>query len=199
MRMALVGMILSCMSVVPSPRVQSPTPVRPGIEVFLANVPAALRGKRVALITNQSAVDRARTSDIDLIAHHKHLKLVALLAPEHGIRGDAPAGAKSGRREGSKDRHPDLLAVQVGGPWSHAGDASRCRRPDLRPAGSGRPHLDLRLDDGTGDGGGGEEREFRSSCSIGPIRSAGRSSKVRCSIRSSSRSSGCIRFRRGTG
>src|SRR5688572_26972622 len=74
--------------------VQDRAAVRPGIEVFLANVPQALRGKRVALITNHSAVDRARTSDIDLIAQHKHLKLVALLAPEHGIRGDAPAGAK---------------------------------------------------------------------------------------------------------
>jgi len=73
---------------------QSVAPVRPGIEVFLGNVPQALRGKRVALITNSSAVDRARTSDIDLIAQHKQLKLVALLAPEHGIRGDAPAGAK---------------------------------------------------------------------------------------------------------
>ena len=68
--------------------------VRPGIEVFLNNVPSALRGKRVALITNHSAVDRAGTADIDLIAKHPHLKLVALLAPEHGIRGDAPAGAK---------------------------------------------------------------------------------------------------------
>jgi uncharacterized protein YbbC (DUF1343 family) len=73
---------------------QNVAPVRPGIEVFLANVPAALRGKRVGLITNHSAIDRARTSDIDLIAQHKYLKLVALLAPEHGIRGDAPAGAK---------------------------------------------------------------------------------------------------------
>ena len=68
--------------------------VRPGIEIFLNNVPSALRGKRVALITNHSAVDRAGTADIDLIAKHPHLKLVALLAPEHGIRGDAPAGAK---------------------------------------------------------------------------------------------------------
>src|SRR5215211_8531489 len=75
-------------------RGQSPGPVRPGVEVFLANVPSALRGKRVALITNASAVDRARTPDIDLIARHQHLKLVALLAPEHGIRGDAPAGEK---------------------------------------------------------------------------------------------------------
>jgi uncharacterized protein YbbC (DUF1343 family) len=68
--------------------------VRPGIEVLLENVPAALRGKRVGLITNHSAIDRARTPAIDLIARHRDLRLVALLAPEHGIRGDAAAGAK---------------------------------------------------------------------------------------------------------
>ncbi len=68
--------------------------VRPGIEVFLADVPAALRGKRVGLITNHSGIDRARTSDIDLIARHPGLKLVALMAPEHGIRGDAEAGVR---------------------------------------------------------------------------------------------------------
>jgi len=67
--------------------------VRPGIEVFLADVPAALRGKRVGLITNQSATDRAKTPDIDLIARHKDLKLVALFAPEHGIRGTVAEGA----------------------------------------------------------------------------------------------------------
>ncbi|HEY9228865.1 MAG TPA: DUF1343 domain-containing protein [Gemmatimonadaceae bacterium] len=66
--------------------------VRPGIEVFLANVPQALRGKRVALLTNHSAVDRAGTPDIDLIARHPDLKLVALLAPEHGIRGTVMDG-----------------------------------------------------------------------------------------------------------
>jgi len=68
--------------------------VRPGIEVFLGDVPARLRGKRVGLITNQSGIDRSRRSDIDLIAQHPQLKLVALLAPEHGIRGTAAAGAK---------------------------------------------------------------------------------------------------------
>ncbi len=67
--------------------------VRPGVEVFLADVPAALRGKRVGLITNQSATDRARTPDIDLIARHRDLKLVALFAPEHGIRGTVAEGA----------------------------------------------------------------------------------------------------------
>ncbi len=68
--------------------------VRPGIETFLADVPAELRGKRVGLITNHSGIDRARTPDIDLIARHPQLKLVALLAPEHGIRGDAEAGVR---------------------------------------------------------------------------------------------------------
>jgi uncharacterized protein YbbC (DUF1343 family) len=66
--------------------------VRPGIEVFLADVPASLKGKRVGLITNHSAIDRGRNLDIDLIARHRDLQLVALFAPEHGIRGDAPAG-----------------------------------------------------------------------------------------------------------
>ena len=67
--------------------------VRPGIEVFLEDVPAALRGKRVGLIANQSAIDRSGRLDIDLIARRPDLKLVALLAPEHGIRGTAEAGA----------------------------------------------------------------------------------------------------------
>jgi uncharacterized protein YbbC (DUF1343 family) len=68
--------------------------VVPGIEVFLSDVPASLRGKRVGLITNESAVDRSRTPDIDLIARHKDLRLVALFAAEHGIRGTVAAGAK---------------------------------------------------------------------------------------------------------
>jgi uncharacterized protein YbbC (DUF1343 family) len=68
--------------------------IQPGIEIFLANVPAEIKGKRVGLITNASAVDRTKTPDIDLIAQNKDMKLVALFAPEHGIRGTAAAGAK---------------------------------------------------------------------------------------------------------
>ena len=75
-----------------NPPTSDATAVRPGIETFLADVPAALRGKRVGLITNNTGIDRARTPDIDLIARHPHLRLVALLAPEHGIRGDVMAG-----------------------------------------------------------------------------------------------------------
>src|SRR5690349_1910756 len=82
------------------------TKVVPGIEVFLADVPANLRGKRIGLITNASAVDRAGTPDIDRIANFKDLKLVALFAPEHGIRGTAAAGAHIDKEVDSKTGVP---------------------------------------------------------------------------------------------
>jgi uncharacterized protein YbbC (DUF1343 family) len=78
----------------PQPASVADAPVQPGIEIFMAHPPAAVRGKRVGLITNQSAIDRSRKADIDLIAASKDMTLVALFAPEHGIRGTAPAGAK---------------------------------------------------------------------------------------------------------
>jgi uncharacterized protein YbbC (DUF1343 family) len=68
--------------------------VRPGIEALLADVPQQLRGKRVGLITNHAGIDRSGTPDIDLIASHKDLKLAALFAAEHGIRGTAAAGER---------------------------------------------------------------------------------------------------------
>ena len=78
----------------PTPTLQPIGAVLPGIEVFLSDVPQALRGKRVGLITNNTGIDRARVPDIDLIAQHKDLTLVALMAPEHGIRGDAAEGVR---------------------------------------------------------------------------------------------------------
>ncbi|MGH7668624.1 MAG: exo-beta-N-acetylmuramidase NamZ family protein, partial [Gemmatimonadaceae bacterium] len=67
--------------------------VVPGIEVLLRDSLTLVRGKRVGLITNQSGRDRAGQSDIDLLAHAPGVRLVALFAPEHGIRGTAQAGA----------------------------------------------------------------------------------------------------------
>jgi uncharacterized protein YbbC (DUF1343 family) len=61
--------------------------VRPGVEVFVADPPAVVRGKRVGLITNQSGMDRERRSTIDLVRALSDLTLVALFSPEHGIRG----------------------------------------------------------------------------------------------------------------
>ena len=77
-----------------TPSTSATSDVRPGIDVLLADVPEKFRGKRVAFLTNSSGVDRAGVLGIDRVAQHKDLKLVALLAPEHGIRGDAVAGAR---------------------------------------------------------------------------------------------------------
>ncbi len=92
--------------------------VRPGIEMFLSDVPARLRGKRVGLITNQSAVDLSKTPDIDLIAQHKDLKLVALFAPEHGIRGTVAEGAQIDNETDARTGVPvySLYATEDRGP-----------------------------------------------------------------------------------
>jgi uncharacterized protein YbbC (DUF1343 family) len=80
--------------------------VRPGLDVFLADVPAALRGKRIGLIANHSAIDRAGRPAIDLLAEHNDVRLVALFAPEHGIRGTAAAGEKVEDERDSKTGLP---------------------------------------------------------------------------------------------
>lgn len=66
--------------------------IRPGVEVFLENPPAVVRGKRVGLITNHTGNDSRGTSIIDLLVASPTVELVALYSPEHGIRGTAAAG-----------------------------------------------------------------------------------------------------------
>ena len=65
-----------------------------GIEVLLSDRLALLKGKRVALLTNQTGVDRKGVSDVDLLHAHPAINLVALFSPEHGVRGEAQAGEK---------------------------------------------------------------------------------------------------------
>lgn len=79
--------------------------VSPGVEQLLDSVPAALRGKRVGLITNHTGIDARGASIIDRIAASQELRLVALFAPEHGIRGTAADGVKIAS---SKDRRTGL-------------------------------------------------------------------------------------------
>jgi uncharacterized protein YbbC (DUF1343 family) len=101
------ALLIAVGAALPAPSVTSfAADVRPGIEVFLDDVPQRLRGKRVGLITNHAAVDRSKTSDIDLIARHKDLRLVALFAAEHGIRGDVAAGARIGDDRDEKTGAP---------------------------------------------------------------------------------------------
>lgn len=73
--------------------------VKPGLDVFLNSYAHLVRGKRVGLITNQTGVTSGLTQNIDLFFKNRNINLVALFAPEHGIRGDLKAGehVKNGR------------------------------------------------------------------------------------------------------
>jgi uncharacterized protein YbbC (DUF1343 family) len=69
-----------------------PTRVRPGITVLMEDSLALIRGKRIALLTNQTGVDAAGVSDVELLqkdvrAVRARVRLVRLFSPEHGIRG----------------------------------------------------------------------------------------------------------------
>ena len=66
-----------------------------GIDVLETQNFAPLAGKRVGLITNQTGVDRQGRRTIDLLAHARGVKLVALFSPEHGIRGASDARVSS--------------------------------------------------------------------------------------------------------
>lgn len=65
--------------------------VAPGIDVlFEGNYDAALRGKRIGLVTHHAAINREGVRTIQLFkeqAAAKGYKLAALFAPEHGIDG----------------------------------------------------------------------------------------------------------------
>lgn len=66
--------------------------VSPGIAVLAAQGFSRLRGLRVGLVTNPTGVLPGGKSTVDALARADGVKLTALFAPEHGVRGDVPAG-----------------------------------------------------------------------------------------------------------
>ncbi|MDP1836362.1 MAG: DUF1343 domain-containing protein [Chlamydiales bacterium] len=66
-----------------------------GADVLLSGQhDALLKGKRIGLITNHTAINSQRRHTIDLLKAHakkKGFTIVALFAPEHGIKGDSHA------------------------------------------------------------------------------------------------------------
>jgi uncharacterized protein YbbC (DUF1343 family) len=88
-RVSLTALVLACATVPPA---QSQGRVRLGIEVLLSDSMHLVRGKRVGLITNHTGVVPDGRSSIDLLHRANGVRLTALFAPEHGIRGQAAAG-----------------------------------------------------------------------------------------------------------
>ena len=83
-----------------TPAAQPSVSFQLGSEVLEKNSFRELRGKKVGLITNPSAVNRRGQSTIELLRKAPGVRVVALFGPEHGITGTAKAGVKV---EGSKD------------------------------------------------------------------------------------------------
>ena len=67
------------------------TKVRPGLEVFLEQRMDLVRGLRVGLVTNHSAVTREFTHAVDALMN-AGVRLTAVFGPEHGVRGDTADG-----------------------------------------------------------------------------------------------------------
>lgn len=67
--------------------------VRSGLEVFLAGGGRELDGRTIGLVTNPNGVDHSFRSAIELLHESPRVHLAALYGPEHGVRGDAQAGA----------------------------------------------------------------------------------------------------------
>jgi len=87
-----------------------------GLELFLKNYTHLVRGKRVGLITNQTGVNTELESTIDLLHKDRRVNLVALFAPEHGVRGDVRAGIEF---SGGVDRKTKLPVYSLYGGGNH--------------------------------------------------------------------------------
>ena len=68
-------------------------PVIPGLDVLLTEHLDLIRGKRVGIVTNYTAVTRHGTSIVDTLSSIPGVCVTALFGPEHGIRGNRSAGA----------------------------------------------------------------------------------------------------------
>jgi uncharacterized protein YbbC (DUF1343 family) len=60
--------------------------VRPGIEVLLTDSLSLVRDRRIGLVTNQAGVDANGVRDLDRMTA-AGLRVTAVFAPEHGLRG----------------------------------------------------------------------------------------------------------------
>lgn len=70
---------------------------------FDEGIYSCLDGKKVGILTNQTGVNSQLRSTIDLFVEHAgNYQVVALFAPEHGLKGEAHAAQKV---EGGKDPH----------------------------------------------------------------------------------------------
>jgi uncharacterized protein YbbC (DUF1343 family) len=72
--------------------------IRPGIEVLLADSMELVRDRRIGLVTNQSGIDAEGRRDLDRLLD-AGLRVTAVFAPEHGLRGAIDVDVAPGSRQ----------------------------------------------------------------------------------------------------
>ncbi|HKU82362.1 MAG TPA: DUF1343 domain-containing protein [Candidatus Tumulicola sp.] len=81
----------------PSARPATPLPhIELGDDVLLRSAWRDLAGRRVGIVTNQTGVTSQSEPIADALVSQGNVRVGALFAPEHGLRGDRPAGATVG-------------------------------------------------------------------------------------------------------
>jgi uncharacterized protein YbbC (DUF1343 family) len=65
---------------------RAPDPVRPGIDVLLADSARLVLGRRVGILTNQTGIDRSGRDDLSRL-REGGVTVTAIFSPEHGFRG----------------------------------------------------------------------------------------------------------------
>lgn len=74
-------------------------PVKTGADLLVESNFAALKGKKVGLVTNHTGRTSNGISLVDALAQSSECKLVALFSPEHGIRGEKDEKVGDGKDE----------------------------------------------------------------------------------------------------
>ncbi|MBD3287202.1 DUF1343 domain-containing protein [candidate division KSB1 bacterium] len=87
-----IMLLLTCRSSQYQPSPPETAHIKPGIEVLLDSQRNLAANKRVGLITNATGITSDFTTTIDALFQAPDIELVALFGPEHGVRGDIPAG-----------------------------------------------------------------------------------------------------------
>src|SRR5207249_1214382 len=72
--------------------------VLPGVIVFLERPPDIVRGQHLGLVTSPGSVDAELRTTLDLLTAEagtdRTWRVTRLFGPEHGLRGDYPAGGQ---------------------------------------------------------------------------------------------------------
>ncbi len=90
MKLFLILFVLSFFSVFGQDQDQ----LQLGADRLISNYQNLIKGKSIGLVTNHTGLLSNGKHIADVLNNIKDVKLVALFGPEHGVRGNAPAGEK---------------------------------------------------------------------------------------------------------